>query len=366
MIPESLVSSIMSNQVSIPLLQPIFDLLLRIPMIKLIVAFILWRPIFALLIVPGFISLMIVVIFMVWFERKLTARIQWRVGPREVSRHSGGIIQPFADTFRYLFQEVIIHKDAQRPYFLQFPILSFIPVLLPILFVNAGTIIAVRSQYAVQIMVALICLIPVMIFGMGWASNSRFAYIGTIREAFMYFACEIPLIISVFAMVVLYGTSDPVAIVKMQSTVPGIVLNPLAALAFFVATMMATSRLPFEIPEADQEITFGPYTEYSGIMFGLVMILAYEKMYILSLMMTMLFLGGGNGPAIPYLGDLSGAVWFLIKTLVVLCALAFLRSIYPRYRLDQGLKMGWSTILSLCLIAVVLSIIVKTAMGWWI
>lgn len=353
---EGFINAAISNKVNIPLLEPLFDFLLKIPLIKYIVAFILWKPVFALLFVPGFLSLMLVVVFMIWFERKLTARIQWRVGPKEISRHIGGIIQPLGDGLRYLFQEAIVHKDAQRPYFLQFPIISFIPVLLPVLFVNAGSIIAIRTPYAIQIMTAVICLIPVMVLGLGWASNSRFAYIGTVREAFMYFAYEIPFVISVLAMLILYETSDPVAIVEKQNVIPGIIFNPFAALTFFITIAMATSRLPFEIPEADQEIAFGPFVEYSGIMFGLVMMLAYEKMYVLGLMMTVLFLGGGNGPMIPYLGDLSGAIWFLLKTVVVLMLLAFLRSIYPRYRLDQGLKMGWRSMLILALFSLIVSI----------
>ncbi|MHC1636097.1 MAG: NADH-quinone oxidoreductase subunit NuoH [Candidatus Methanospirareceae archaeon] len=347
-----------SNMVEIPFLKPILDSLSTIPVINYIITLILWKPIFALLFAPGLVSLMLIVIFMIWFERKLTARIQWRIGPKEVSRHIGGIIQPIADALRYLFQEVIEHKEAQTPYFIQFPIISFIPVLLPILFVNAGDIIAIRSPYAIQIMAAFVCLIPVMILGIGWASNSRFAYVGTIREAFMYFAYEIPFIITLIAMLILYGTSDPIEIVARQSSIPGIILNPVAALAFFIAIAMATSRLPFEIPEADQEIAFGPFVEYSGIIFGLVMMLAYEKMYVLGLMMTLLFLGGGNGPMIGPLGDLSGVTWFLLKTLVVLMLLAFLRSIYPRYRLDQGLRVGWTLMLILSLIALLLSILI--------
>ncbi len=348
------------NMISIPLIQPLIDYLLGIPVIGFVVAIILWRPMFALLIFPGLTTLMTVLLFIIWFERKLTARIQWRRGPLEILRWAEGIIQALADGLRYFFQEVIVHRDAHRPYFLQFPILIFIPVLLPLLFIPVGNIVGIRTPYALPITVAIVSLIPVFIVAIGWASNSRFAYIGTVREAFMYFAYEIPFILAVVSMILVYGTADMVTIVEKQS-IPGIILNPIAALVFFISTVMATSRLPFEIPEADQEIAFGPFVEYSGIMFGLVMTIAYEKMYILSLLMSVLFLGGGNGPAIPLLGDLSAVIWMFIKTMVVMVLLSFLRSIYARIRLDQALRISWTAILQISIVAVAIGVVLNLA-----
>ncbi|MCU4139458.1 MAG: NADH:ubiquinone oxidoreductase subunit 1 [Methanophagales archaeon] len=171
----------------------------------------------------------------------------------------------------------------------------------------------------------------------------------------MYFAYEIPFIICVIAMLILYGTGDTVSIVNMQS-VPGAILNPVAALAFAIAMVMATSRLPFEIPEADQELAFGPMVEYSGIVFGLVMTLAYEKAYVMAALMTDLFFMGGAGPEIPMLGDLSGAIWFFIKVLIIIVVVFSLRAIYPRYRIDQALRIGWTFSLALSLLALAISL----------
>jgi len=347
----SILSIVQANQANIPLLEALRGL----PGIGQILPFILWKPLLALLLVPGFLGLTLVILLMVWIERKLTARIQWRVGPREVFKYLGGLIQPLADGMRYFFQETIVHKDAHRPYFLQFPILAFIPVLLPLLFISAGELVAIRTDFGVQIAVALISLIPIVILGFGWASNSRLAFIGTVREAFMYFAYEIPFIICVIAMLILYGTGDTVSIVNMQS-VPGAILNPVAALAFAIAMVMATSRLPFEIPEADQELAFGPMVEYSGIVFGLVMTLAYEKAYVMAALMTDLFFMGGAGPEIPMLGDLSGAIWFFIKVLIIIVVVFSLRAIYPRYRIDQALRIGWTFSLALSLLALAISL----------
>jgi len=351
-----------SNMVNIPLIQPVIDALMNIPIVNYIVALVLWKPFFAIAILPGLGGIMIVLLLMVYWERKLTARIQWRVGPLEVFRPLRGLIQPLADGFRYFFQEVIVHVDSHRPYFVQLPILTFIPVLLPILFIPAGEIVAIRSSYAIQIIVALIALIPITIIAIGWASNSRFAYIGSVREAMMYFAYEVPFVIAVLAMILMYGSGDPYVIVEKQS-VPGVIMNPIAFLVFFIATLMATSRLPFEIPEADQEIAFGPFVEYSGILFGIVMTLAYEKLYIMCLLMSILFFGGWNGISIPLLGDLSPAIWLFVKAVVVMLIVALARSIYPRFRLDQALKLGWTSMLLISLVSLALAIVIRLS-GW--
>ncbi len=350
-----------SNMMNIPLIQPIVDALMKVPLLNLIVALILWKPFFAVIILPGLAALMLYLLYIVWFERKLTARVQWRVGPLEVCRPIRGAIQALADGIRYFFQEAIVHREAHRPYFVQLPILAFIPVLLPLVFIPAGTAVGIKTPYAIQLIVAFIALIPITIIAIGWASNSRFAYIGSVREAFMYFAYEVPFIIAVVAMIFVYGSGDAFVAVEKQ-TIPGVFLNPLAFIVYVIAMIMATSRLPFEIPEADQEIAFGPFVEYSGILFGLVMVIAYEKLYLMALLFTILFLGGWSGPACPILGDLMPPLWLFIKTIVVISVLVIVRSIYARYRLDQALRIGWSSILALSLA----SLVVGVAVGVWL
>ncbi len=350
-----LMNLFVGNMVSIPLIQPIVDYLMQIPLINLIVAFILWRPIFHILILPGMLGITIILLWIVYWERKLTARVQWRIGPKEVSRRTGGVIQTLADGMRYFFQEVIVHRDAHKLYFLQFPLISFLPVLLPLLFIPAGKVWGIKTIYDLPIALALISLIPVFILGMGWASNNKFSYIGTVREAFIYFAYEIPSILSVIAMTVIYQTADMFEIVAKQSLIPGIFINPLAFIVFFITLLIATSRLPFDIPEADQEVAFGPYVEYSGILFGLVMTLPYEKLYLLSLLSVILFFGGWNGPEIAILGDFAPVLWLFIKVFVFMSIVALARSIYGRYRIDQTLKMSWSKIMALAIISLIIS-----------
>lgn len=341
------------NMVDIPIIKPIVEYLMCIPILRFIVALILWRPFFAIAIAPGLGILGLYLLWIVYFERKLTARIQWRVGPLEVCRPLRGIIQALADGLRYLFQEVIVHREAHKLYYVQLPILAFIPVLIPIMFVPAGKIVGIRSEFAIQLIVAFLALISITIVVIGWASNSRFAFIGSVREAFMYFAYEVPFVIAVISMIFLYGSGDPYVAVERQNF-PGVFLNPIAFVVCLISMLMATSRLPFEIPEADQEIAFGPFVEYSGILFGLVMTLAYEKLYVMALLFTILFLGGWKGPYIWIIGDLSYVLWLILKTIIAISIIVIVRAVYARYRLDQALKLGWSSMLGLSLASLAL------------
>ncbi|MCS7143635.1 MAG: NADH-quinone oxidoreductase subunit NuoH [Archaeoglobaceae archaeon] len=349
-----------SNMMEIPLIQPLVDYLMQIPFLNFIVALILWRPFFAVIIMPGLIVLLIYLLYIVWFERKLTARIQWRVGPLEVARPIRGAIQALADGLRYFFQESIVHKEAHRPYFVQLPILAFIPILLPIAFIPAGNVVGIKTPYAIQLIVALLALIPITIIAIGWASNSRFAFIGSVRGALIYIAYEIPFIIAVISMIYLYGSGDPYVVVEKQSQIPGAILNPVAFFVFLITMLMATSRLPFDIPEADQEIAFGPFVEYSGMLFGLVMVLVYEKLYVMTLLFIVLFLGGWNGIYCDILGDLNAPLWLFIKAVVVISIIAIVRSIYGRYRIDQTLRYSFSWLIPISIVALVVGI----AVGW--
>ncbi|MDK2795662.1 MAG: hypothetical protein PWQ58_861 [Archaeoglobaceae archaeon] len=353
---DALMQIFKSNMLEIPAIQPIVDPLMQIPWLNLLVALLLWRPFFAIVVMPGLLVLMICLLYIIWFERKLTARIQWRVGPLEVFRPLRGAIQALADGLRYFFQESIVHKEAHRPYFVQLPILAFIPVLLPIAFIPAGNVVGIKTPYAIPLIVAFLSLIPITVVAIGWASNSRFAFIGSVREALMYVAYEIPFIIAVISMIYLYGSADPYVAVEKQS-IPGALLNPVAFLVFIISMLMATSRLPFEIPEADQEIAFGPFVEYSGMLFGLVMVLAYEKLYIMSLLFTILFLGGWSGPQLAILGDLNAPLWLVIKTLIVISVLVIVRSMYARFRIDQALRIGFSWLLAFAIIALAIGVV---------
>ncbi len=360
--------------VDLPFLMPLVRALEDVPILNVLIHLILWRPVFAVIFTPGLIALTIALLYIIWFERKLTAKVQWRYGPLEISRRVGGILQPLADALRYAFQEFVIPMTSDKWYFVLTPPLLFLFSTLPVLFIPIGPnkvvngvvegIFGVHTGFDIPIALALCALFTIGVIIIGWASNDRFTYIGTVREALMYTGCELVLILSIVAMMVLYQTADPFKAVEWQlNHLPGIIANPLAFLAFAIATLMATSRFPFEIPDAESEIVQGPFTEYSGVMYALVMTLNYEKLYILSMLGTLLFLNGWEGPYIPQLGALSYAIWFGIKTLVLMMIFVFTRSIYGRYRIDQALRLSWSSLFGLVLAALILSLAIRAFVG---
>jgi NADH-quinone oxidoreductase subunit H len=343
--------------VSIPFLEPLVNYLLGIPVLGFVIKLLLWRPVFTVIFVPGALAILVALIYVIWFERKIAARVQWRYGPLEVSRRLGGFLQPIADLLRFLFQEVVVSREVQLPYFIHVPVVAFTLSLAPILFIPMGPhLYAIYTPYGVIIAVVLLSVFNLAVLAMGWSGNDRFTFIGTVREALMYVAYEVPFLASVVAMLMIYGNADPFNAVKWQmENIPGALANPLALIAFAVAGAMSTSRFPFEIPEADTELVLGPYTEYSGILFGLAFTLGYEKTYVVAALMTLLFFSGWSGLEIAPLGDLSPALWFYIKVIAIMMAYAFLRAVYARFRPDQALRIGWSTLLALSLGSLVVS-----------
>lgn len=331
---------------------------------------ILYRTIIGLgymIIYPGLLLVVVVAALLLWAERKVAALVQLRYGPLWISRRIGGALQGFADLIRFSFQEVIIPRRSDLMPFLLSPGLALLFSLLPLAFIPIAPALRppIYSDLALLIAIAIISLSPIFIVLMGWASDNKFAFIGSLREALLVVSYEIPLIISLLSMGVIYGSLDFYEIVERQQMLPGMILNPFAFIASFIAILRITSRFPFEISEAETEVVAGPYTEYSGLMFGLSMGLAYIKLYMYSLIVSLVFLGGWL-PIQGY-GAIGG---FLIPSLVVLLKLSivslvavFLRAVYGRYRLDQAIRVGWIYIFSLSIASLIWSIILVYG-GW--
>jgi len=342
--------------VQIPLVEPIIKFLLGVPVIGPIVEFLMWEPVFAVWFLPGLVGLFVVLIYTIWWERKAAGRVQWRYGPLQISRRTGGIIQPVSDLIRYMLQEIILPDEANMPYFLHVPVLAFFVALTPLLFLPAGPhLIAIYTPYNILIVVVLLSIFNLAMVAMGWASNDKWAFIGTVREALVYVSYEVSFMASVISMLILYATADPFRAVSSQSMLPGAIMNPVAFLLAIITTAMATDRYPFEIVTNESDVVAGPFTEYGGLMFGLTMTVTYEKGYIMSLLISLLFLGGWSGPYIWILGDLSPAFWLGFRVFLLMMFFSFLRAVYPNYRLDQVLKMGWKTLLALSVVSLIIS-----------
>ncbi len=313
----------------------------------------LFKPyIFAPIFFPGILTAFILIILLIWLERKIAAKVQLRYGPLYVSKRLGGILQLVADLLRFLFAEPIIPRDADKLAFILGPVLLFGTAYIPSALIPVSdSFIPFRSEVSLLVILALLSLSPLFDLVIGWASNNKFSLIGGLREGYLIVSYEIPLFMSTLAIVMLYGTLDIVEIALQQRW--GLILNPIAALTFLLVIFMSTARFPFEIAEAETELVMGPYTEYSGILYGLTMGASYVKMYVLSLLFTILFLGGWNPVFWPFtLHTVLPGFITLAKAIVIMVIGIFLRSVYPRYRIDHALNIGWKTLISLSFAAV--------------
>ncbi len=328
-------------------------------LVKLLVDVIFWPPLFQLVIAPGLVAALVIVIFILWFERKTAARVQMRIGPLHVSPQLGGALQLIADLIRYSMQEIIVPRAVDKAVFIVAPLAALVASILPLVAVPMSPLPStwpIPMEYSVLVALALTTVSPLFIIAAGWSSNNKFAVIGGMREAYLITAYELIAVLSMLAAAVAVPSLNMVDVVEAQSSGKLLaLLNPLAFLAASIAVLMATSGFPFEIPEAENEIVAGAFTEYSGLMYGINMGAAYIKRFVYSVLITLLFLGGWKplDPA-PGAGLLAGYVAptlvILAKATVLMAVFSFLRAVYGRYRLDQALDVAWRVVFPLALL----------------
>lgn len=313
---------------------------------------------FQVLIFPGFLSIGIFVAGAIYLERKFLARVQLRIGPL----YAGGVLgigQLVADGIKLILKEMIIPDGADKFFF----------IILPTVMVGvAATIIGVipfspdftlafnpahtPDAYNVGLLAifALMALHPTLVLLMGWASNSKYPFIGGVRSLLQQVAYEVPVWMSTLGVVMITGAVTGNGfnltniILAQQTHTWFIFLQPLAAILFFVASIAEAERLPLDTPAADSEIVMGWLTEYSGANFLLAFMSLYIKTFAMSLLFTVLFLGGWLGPGLPPLA------WTLIKAWVVMFLIFLIRGMYPRTRIDLLLRTGWTRLLVLSLL----------------
>jgi NADH-quinone oxidoreductase subunit H len=313
---------------------------------------------FQILIFPGLLFALLFVMFMVWYERKLLAKMQVRVGPLYAGGF-GGILQPIADFAKLLFKEIIVPRQADQLFFVLAPTLMMaLSVSMLALVPLSPTSAIANSNVAVLMIVAILSLSPLIVIVAGWASNNKYSMIGGLRALHQMTSYAIPLSLSILGVVLMAGSFSLISIVESQKNVWFILLQPLGAIVFYLAALAELERVPFDIPEAETEIVMGWETEYSGINYGLIMTATYVKFYALAVLFTELFLGGWLGPAF-----IPASIWTILKTFVVVTAMMIPRGVYPRFRIDQMLRFGWTTLLPLSLINLVLGLVVMSILG---
>lgn len=293
------------------------------------------------------------VMFVQYFERKVIAHMQGRMGPMRVGWH--GLLQPIADSIKLFFKEDIIPANADKPIFFIAPIIGVIAAVSSIAVVPLfeGFSLA-KLDIGILYILALSSIGSFSIILGGWASNSKYSFLGGLRSAAQVISYEIAMGLSLVGVMMMTGSAQLSDIVKAQSEVWFIVPQILACGIFFISALAETNRVPFDLPEAETELVSGFATEYSGMRWALFFMAEYAGMFIMSSLVVLCFLGGWNGPAF-----LPGIVWFLLKLYALIFLYFWIRATLPRYRYDQLMGLGWKVFIPLALVNIVLTAFFK-------
>ncbi|MFN3622326.1 MAG: complex I subunit 1/NuoH family protein, partial [Nitrososphaerales archaeon] len=266
-----------------------------------------------------------------------------------------GILQPLADVLKLLSKELVIPKAVDRFFFILAPLLTVIiaTAAVGVIPVTEKWVIA-RSDIGVLVIFAVLGFFPITALMAAWSSNSRYPLLGGLRALHQMVSYEIPLILSALAPVVYAGSLNLINIVKVQSSIWFILVAPISAIVFYICALAELERIPFDLPEAEPELVSGWLTEYGGMNFGLILgIAVYIKLYVLSALFTLLFLGGWLGPAF-----LPPEFWFILKSFIVTTLLLIPRGVFPRLRIDLLLKQSWARYLILALLNLIVAALV--------
>ena len=288
-----------------------------------------------------------------WIERKIAGHIQQRLGPMRVGWH--GLLQPLADGLKLFTKEDHIPDEADRFLFTLAPVITLVATFAVFVALPIGEPVTIWGTeitlHLTDMNVALLYVLAIAgidVFGVivgGWASNSKYAVLGSLRTCAQLISYEIPMGFAVVGVVMLAQSMSLVTIVEAQADVWNVVYQPIGFLVFFIAGMAEAQRIPFDLPEAEGDLGTGYHTEYSGMRFSLFMISEYLIMVFLSALTVILFFGGWNPLFVP----LPPMVWFLLKTSFFIWLFMWFRFTFPRYRYDQLMSIGWKVLLPLAL-----------------
>ena len=301
------------------------------------------------------IPLLISVAMVVWLDRRVWAFVQKRKGPNVVGLF--GLLQSLADALKYIFKEIIIPASSNKVIFILAPVVTMTLAL-----VAWAVIPFDENLFISNINVGILYLFAVSSLGVygiimgGWASNSKYPFLGAIRSAAQMISYEVSIGIIIINVLLCVGSLNLKDIVLAQQNIWfALPLFPMFVI-FFISSLAETNRPPFDLPEAEAELVAGYQTEYSGMMYAMFWLGEYANILLMCAMGTILFLGGWLSPIDIYpLNIIPGLVWMIIKILFLFVLFALVKSIVPRYRYDQLMRLGWKVFLPLSLTWVVLT-----------
>jgi NADH-quinone oxidoreductase subunit H len=344
-----------------------------------ILQFLMHTDLFRVAVFPGFTYAALIAAVTIFVERKFLAKMQLRIGPLYAGKIEG-ILQLIADGLKLVSKEIIVPSGADKPIFWAAPIAfvasaAAVTALIP---VAPGWVVADLDVGVIAIF-AIFGFFPLIELLFSWASNSKYPFIGGIRALHQLIAFEIPFILSALSVVLLAGTLNLTGITLAQQPYWYILFLPISAFVFYISSLAEVERVPFDLPEAESEIVAGWLTETSGMIYGLIQLGTYIKLYALSALFVVLFLGGWAGPQLfpqelgppgektPLMQLLTlqgiynqvtanAIFWFTLKTFGMIMLMLLPRGINPRIRIDILLHTGWYKLIVLSFINVFIAL----------
>jgi NADH-quinone oxidoreductase subunit H len=313
----------------------------------------------------------------VLLERKVIAWAQSRLGPMRVGPY--GVLQPIADALKLMIKEDITPVRADRWVFTAAPIISMVPALIIYAVIPFGPKVHFFGRevsfYITDINVGLLYVVSVASVGVygiilaGYSSNSKYPLLASLRASAQLISYEVAVTLTLVSVILVAGTLSMVGIVDAQYNkhLWFVFAQPVAFVLVLIGGLAETNRAPFDMPEAEQELTGGFHTEYSGMRFALFFLAEYANMIVVSSVVTTLFLGGWLPPfphvrALHFLYYVPSWAWFLIKSFVFLYLFVWIRATLPRYRYDQLMRLGWKVLIPLAIANLLVTGIVKLAL----
>ena len=304
-----------------------------------------------LIIVP----LLLFIAYLTYFERKVIGAMQLRKGPNVVGPF--GLLQPIADGIKLLTKETIFPDNSSKFLFIFSPVLTFALALI------AWAVIPVDYKVVLSdINVGLMYIFAISSLGIygiivaGWSSNSRYAFLGSLRSAAQMISYEVSIGLIIISVLLSSGSLNLTNIVLSQQNMWYVIPHFPMFVIFFISTLAETNRAPFDLPEAESELVAGYNVEYSSMSFGLFFLGEYGNMILMSSMSTILFLGGWLPPfESQYFDLIPGYLWFLMKVISLLFVFLWVRATLPRYRYDQLMTLGWKLFLPLSLLWIIIT-----------